>query len=122
MGWWLQAWRRYAVFSGRAQRKEYWYFLLFTVLANVGCFFLDNYFGTRQPSARFGLIGGTFALAALLPTLAVSARRLHDTGKSGWYLLLGLIPALGAIVLLVMMAQPTVSGSNPFGPDPRDPT
>ncbi len=120
MGWWLQGWRKYAVFGGRAQRKEYWYFLLFTVLANVGCLILDRYFGTRHPSARVGLIGGIFALAALIPTLAVSVRRLHDTGKSGWYLLLGLIPLLGAIVLLVFMAQPTVAGSNAYGPDPRE--
>lgn len=120
MYWWLKCWRKYAVFSGRAERKEYWYFLLFTVLANVTCLFLDNYLGTRHPTARVGLIGGMFALAALLPTLAVSARRLHDTGKSGWYLLLGLVPLLGAIVLLIFMAQPTMIGENIYGPDPRE--
>ena len=119
MNWWLKGWQKYAVFGGRSRRKEYWYFLLFTVLANIACMFLDTYFQTRHPTARFGLIGGLFSLAALTPTLAVSTRRLHDSGRSGWYLLLGLIPVVGAIVLLVFMAQPTVPGSNAYGPDPH---
>lgn len=120
MYWWLKCWSKYAVFRGRAQRQEYWYFVLFTVFANFACLFLDNYLGTRHPTARVGLIGGIFAFAALLPTLAVSARRLHDTGKSGWYLLLGLVPLIGAIVLLIFMVQPTMIGENVYGPDPRE--
>ncbi len=118
MTWWIQCWRKYAVFQGRAPRREYWWYVLFTVLAQLVCAMLDTYLGTRHPTARFGLVGAIYALLALLPTVAVTVRRLHDTGRSAWYLLIGLIPLLGAVVLLVFMAQRSESGTNAYGEQP----
>jgi uncharacterized membrane protein YhaH (DUF805 family) len=118
MTWWIQCWRKYAVFQGRAPRREYWSYVLVTVLAQIACAFLDAYLGTRHPTARFGLVGGIYALIALLPTLAVTIRRLHDTGRSAWYLLIVLIPLLGAVVLLVLLAQRSESGTNSYGVQP----
>ncbi len=104
---------KYATFSGRAQRSEYWYFFLFMVLANIVASVLD--------SVIFGDIPVLYliaTLALLVPSIAAGVRRLHDTDKSGWWLLLGLIPFVGAIVLIVFFCQRGTVGPNQFGPDP----
>ncbi len=119
MGWWLKAWRNYAVFGGRARRKEYWYFLLFNAIALSLCTALDFGLGTDNPSGRAGLIAGVFSLASLVPAIAVGVRRMHDTNRSGWYLLLGLIPVLGAIALIIMMLQDSYPSTNSYGPNPK---
>jgi uncharacterized membrane protein YhaH (DUF805 family) len=104
---------KYATFSGRAQRSEYWYFFLFLVIANIVASVLD--------SVIFGDIPVLYliaTLALLVPSIAAGVRRLHDTDKSGWWLLLGLIPFVGAIVLIVLLCQRGTVGTNQFGPDP----
>jgi uncharacterized membrane protein YhaH (DUF805 family) len=104
---------KYAAFSGRAQRSEYWYFFLFMVVVNVVASVLD--------SAIFGDIPVLYLIATLaiiVPSIAVGVRRLHDTDRSGWWLLLGFIPVVGAIVLIVFFCQPGTVGPNQFGPDP----
>jgi uncharacterized membrane protein YhaH (DUF805 family) len=104
---------KYATFSGRAQRSEYWYFFLFMVVVNVVASVLD--------SAIFGDIPVLYLIATLaiiVPSIAVGVRRLHDTDRSGWWLLLGFIPVVGAIVLIVFFCQPGTVGLNQFGPDP----
>ncbi|MBC6436559.1 MAG: DUF805 domain-containing protein [Rhodobacteraceae bacterium] len=112
--------RKYATFQGRARRAEYWWFQLFLVLACFAVGFLDGLlFGV--PTEGVGVLVSLFLLATFLPTLAVAVRRLHDTDRSGWWLLLGLIPLIGQILLIIWYATKGTRGKNRFGPDPLDP-
>ena len=111
--------RKYVDFSGRARRSEYWFFFLFTVLAGIVGGILDGIFRLRGgPYGSTGPIQGLIQLALLLPSLAVGARRLHDTGRSGWWLLIGLIPVVGWIILLVFFVQESQQ-DNQYGPNPK---
>ena len=105
---------KYATFTGRARRSEYWWFALFQALVNIVAY------GIEQQTAG-GLVGNLVELALVLPALAVAARRLHDIGKSGWWLLIGLIPVLGWIMLLIWACTRGTLGPNRFGPDPLGP-
>lgn len=107
---------KYADFSGRARRSEYWWFFLFNVLVSIVASIIDAILGTR--SGNFGVIEGIASLALLLPGLAVGARRLHDTTKSGWWLLIGLIPCVGLIVLIIFFVQDS-HPDNKYGPSPK---
>jgi uncharacterized membrane protein YhaH (DUF805 family) len=118
MNWYLEVLKKYAVFSGRARRKEYWMFVLFNFLVTLLLFWLDGGLGTRG-AAGYGLLSGLYSLAVLLPGLGVSVRRLHDTGRSGWWLLVGLIPILGVLILLFFMVQDSEPGENQFGANPK---
>lgn len=104
---------KYVTFEGRARRSEYWWWVLFLVIVYAVTVALDAALG----SAAFTAVA---ALALFLPTLAVGARRLHDVGMSGWWLLLDLVP-FGALVLLVFALQDSRPGTNRFGPSPKDP-
>lgn len=119
MNWFLSALKKYAVFSGRAQRAEYWYFILFYILIFIGLSFIDGMTGSFSAEASMGLFGGLYSLALLIPSLAVGVRRLHDTGRTGWWLLIGLIPLIGAIVLLVFFVQDSAPGENAYGANPK---
>jgi uncharacterized membrane protein YhaH (DUF805 family) len=111
--------RKYVDFTGRARRSEYWFFFLFTVLAGIVGGILDGIFRLRGgPYGSTGPIQGLIQLALLLPSLAVGARRLHDTGRSGWWLLIGLIPIVGWIILLVFFVQDSQQ-DNQYGPNPK---
>lgn len=103
---------QYATFSGRARRSEYWFFSLFSFIVLAVAYAIDGAIGLS------GLLYLVAALALVLPGLAVGARRLHDTNRSGWWLLLGLIP-FGGIVLIVFCVQDTQAGSNQYGPSPK---
>ncbi len=98
---------KYATFEGRARRAEYWWFVLFSFIIAVVLNLINP-----------GLLGGIWSLATLLPSLAVGARRLHDTDRSGWWLLIGFIPVIGLIVLIVFFASRGQTGANRFGADP----
>ncbi len=111
--------RKYAVFSGRARRSEYWYFVLFNVLISMVLSFVDLTIGTATSTGSIGLLGGLYSLAVFIPSLAVAVRRLHDTGKSGWWVLFGLIPVLGWIVLIIFMFIDSQPGDNQYGPNPK---
>jgi uncharacterized membrane protein YhaH (DUF805 family) len=110
--WYLQALRKYADFSGRAQRAEYWIPVLINVIAAFALLFLDRAIGAKN------ILYGLFLLAWICPGIALGVRRLHDIGRSGWWMLINLIP-VGAIVLLVFLALEGEAGANQFGPDPR---
>ncbi len=122
MDWFVAALKKYAVFAGRAQRAEYWYFMLFYMLVALILGFLDGIAGTTvgQGNEAMGLLSLLFVLAMLLPSLAVSARRLHDTGRSAWWMLIGFVPLVGVLVLLVLAALDGEPGTNRFGPNPKE--
>lgn len=108
--------RNYATFGGRAARSEYWWFMLFS-------FIVSAILGVIEGPRMGGMHGGgtlqaVWSLAVLIPSLAVGARRLHDTDRSGWWLLLCLIPVVGLIVLIWWFATPGTRGENRFGADP----
>ncbi|WP_321296358.1 DUF805 domain-containing protein [Marinifilum fragile] len=109
MNWYLKVLQQYAIFSGRAGRKEFWMFVLFNLVISIAASVIDSVMGT------WGIIGGIYVLLVLIPALAVSARRLHDIGKSGWMLLVGFIPIIGAIWLIVLWASEGQPGSNQYG-------
>jgi len=106
---------KYATFSGRARRSEYWFWVLAQIIASGIASALDR--ATGQ-TAQVGIISTILSLALLLPSLAVGARRLHDTSRSAWWLLIGLIPVVGAIVLIVFFATDS-HGDNAYGPSPK---
>lgn len=119
MNWYLEVFKKYAVFGGRARRKEYWYFTLFNFLAFFILTFIDGVIGSFNSEVGIGLLGGIYSLAILIPALAVSVRRLHDTDRSGWWLLIELIPVIGAIVLFIFMVQDSQESENQYGPNPK---
>ncbi|MFZ2171181.1 MAG: DUF805 domain-containing protein [Methylococcaceae bacterium] len=119
MNWYLEVLKKYAVFDGRARRKEYWYFTLFNFLAFFIVTFIDSAIGSFNYEVGIGLFGGIYSLAVLIPAIAVSVRRLHDTNRSGWWLLIELIPVIGAIVLLIFLVQDSQQGDNQYGPNPK---
>lgn len=106
---------KYATFSGRARRSEYWWFVLFTVIVGTVARLIDTMFGYRYSGPVSIILG----LALLLPGLAVAVRRLHDIGRSGWWILLGLIPLVGTIILIVWYVQDGSPGDNAYGSSPK---
>lgn len=116
MNWYLEVLRKYVVFDGRAHRTEFWMFTLVSVIISIVLALIDVAIGTYN--AGGGVLQGIYGLAVLLPSLAVGARRLHDIGRSGWWLLLGLIPLVGIIILIVWWAQESDAGANEYGPNP----
>lgn len=116
MDWYLGVLKKYMVFEGRARRKEYWMFVLFHVLILMGLGLVDRMLSGEDG----GFLTGLYALAVLLPSLGVSVRRLHDTDRSGWWLLISFVPVVGFLVLLFFTLQAGTPGANRFGPDPLD--
>ena len=119
MSWFVEALKKYAVFSGRSRRKEYWYFVSFVVFTSIVLSIIDSLFGTYHRESGAGLLSTMFSLAVLIPSIAVSVRRLHDIDRTGWWVLISLVPLVGWIVLLVFHVQDGTPGPNRFGPDPK---
>jgi len=122
MNWYLAVLKNYADFSGRARRKEYWMFVLFNIIFLIVAMILDNVLGTAIEGVGYGLFYILYSLAVLIPGLAVLVRRLHDVGKSGWMILIALIPIIGAIWLLVLMVIDSNPDENEYGPNPKEVT
>ena len=101
---------KYVDFKGRARRSEYWYFGLFSMLAGLVAGLAD------LALFKYGIVEPLLSLALILPSLAVTVRRLHDTDRSGWWMLIAFIPLIGIIVLLVWMCTAGQNASNRFGP------
>ncbi|MEV6414281.1 DUF805 domain-containing protein [Kribbella sp. NPDC051718] len=120
MQWYTDVIKKYAEFSGRARRKEYWMFVLFNAIIGIVLSIIDLVIGTKfGPNDSVGVLSGLYSLAVLVPGLAVSWRRLHDTGRSGWWYLINLVPCVGWIVFLVFAIQEGNAGDNAYGPDPK---
>jgi len=122
MNWYLEVLQKYAVFSGRARRKEYWFFFLFNTLICIGFVVVELVAGiaSKMLSVGVSLLSLLYALAVLIPGLAVFFRRLHDTGRSAWWILLSFIPLIGQIILIVFLASDSNPGPNRFGPNPKE--
>ena len=114
IGWYLKVLKQYADFSGRSRRKEYWIFTLFNIIFVILASFIDGVLGLGMP-----LFYVVYTLAMLVPGLAVGVRRLHDVGKSGWMILIALIPLIGGIWLLVLMVTDSQAGANKWGENPK---
>jgi uncharacterized membrane protein YhaH (DUF805 family) len=126
---------KYASFTGRARRSEYWWFVLFYVIVGIILSVVDNAIGwvtnfgsqaaeasasvTPFLSGNVGALSTIWALAVLLPSIAVTVRRLHDTDRSGWWWWIQLVPCIGFIVILVFMILDSTPGDNRFGPNPK---
>lgn len=119
MEWYLKVLKNYAGFSGRARRKEYWYFVLFNLIISVVLGIVDGVTGSVNAETGMGLLGSIYTLAVLIPAIAVSVRRLHDTGRTGWWLLISLVPLVGFIVLIVFLVQDSTPGENEYGANPK---
>lgn len=119
MNWYLMALKNYGNFDGRSIRSEYWYFILFNILISFILLSLDALFGTFTNSGA-GLLSTIYLLAVLIPGFAVGVRRLHDTNKSGWWILINIIPLIGPIVFLFFMIQDSVPFTNEYGTNPKD--
>ena len=118
MNHFIDAYKNYATFSGRANRPQYWYFVLFYIIVSFLLALIDLFLGTAGEIADTGFFGGLFALASFVPTIAIAARRLHDTGRSGWWQLIILIPIIGFIVLVFFLASKGNEGENKYGIKP----
>lgn len=110
---------KYARFTGRARRREYWYFILFFAIGMFVLGLLDGLFGLADEEMEFGPLAVLGFVIAFIPSLAVQVRRLHDTNRSGWWILLNLIPLLGPLVLLVFMVLDSQPGENRYGANPK---
>jgi len=120
MKWFLEVLtKKYATFEGRARRKEYWYFILFYCIAIFVLVVADVIAGTFSEEAEIGLFSGIFVLATVVPMIAATVRRLHDTDRSGWWVLISFIPLIGSLVLLVFAVLDSQPGANRFGPNPK---
>ncbi|MDX6292950.1 MAG: hypothetical protein QOH50_2025 [Kribbellaceae bacterium] len=117
MQWYTDVLKKYVEFSGRARRQEFWMFVLISVPIWLVLLIIDNLIGTG--SRNGGLLSGLYSLAVLLPGLGLVWRRLHDTNRSGWWILIGLIPLVGTIILIVFYATDGDAGDNKYGPDPK---
>lgn len=118
MKWFLETMKKAFNFSDRSRRKEYWMFMLIATLIMFVLTFVDIFAGL-EIAEDVGILSTLFSLILIIPSLAVTFRRLHDTGKSGWWILISLIPFIGWIVLLIFTVQDSESGVNRFGSNPK---
>lgn len=111
----------YVTFSGRAQRSEHWWFVLFVALTSVAAMILDNLLGLTWDTVGDGPIQTLAGLALLLPGISVAVRRVHDLDRTGWWVCIFLIPIIGVIIFLFFACRRGTDGANRFGPDPLRP-
>jgi uncharacterized membrane protein YhaH (DUF805 family) len=114
IGYWIEAFRKFATFSGRARRAEYWSFTLMNIIIAIVLFAL----GGLGDSSMGTILYGCYTLATIIPGIAVAVRRLHDSGRSGWYFLLAIIPIINLLLLYYMLVD-SQPGSNEYGPNPK---
>ncbi|EAQ31744.1 MULTISPECIES: DUF805 domain-containing protein [Idiomarina] len=115
-GCYTYALKNYAKFTGRARRREYWMFILFNFVIGFFLGIIDGLLGTYNAEAQVGLLGALYGLFVLIPSIALGVRRLHDIGRTGWWLLISFIPFIGAIVLLVFFVLDSREEGSKYGP------
>jgi uncharacterized membrane protein YhaH (DUF805 family) len=122
MAWYLLAWQRATDFSGRSRRKEYWYFHLFNAIVMIFLGLFAAAFSDQGKPAMipFGLMF-TYAFVVFVPSIAVTIRRLHDIGKSGWWYCIAFVPFIGGLILLVLTLLDSEPDRNEYGPNPKVP-
>lgn len=122
MDYFLLALRKYATFKGRTRRNEYWIFVAFNILFGLIALLVDNVFEISFKDVDFGYgpIYLAYNVAMVIPSVSIAVRRLHDVGKSGWFLLIALIPVIGYIWLLVLFVSDSQPGTNKYGINPKD--
>jgi len=120
MNWYLEALKKYAVIDGRARRKEYWFFVLFYIIIVFVLGFIDSMTGIFSNQYGVGLLSGIFGLAMIIPSITVAVRRLHDTDRTGWWILIAFIPLIGGIWLLILFVLDSTPGDNKYGPNPQE--
>jgi len=113
MYWYIECFRKYADFSGRARRTEYWMFILFSVIVT---FVIELVYGL---TGMGGLLYSVYFLVSLIPSFSVIIRRLHDTGRSGWWWLIGFVPVIGMIAMLLFFVLDSEPGTNQYGENPK---
>jgi len=119
MNWWLTAMKKYVDFNGRARRTEYWMFQLFNIIFMIVAIILDSMIGSANEDSGYQLFYLLFNLAIILPSWAILVRRLHDIGKSGWWVFIALIPLLGGVWLFFMTVTDSQPGDNEYGANPK---
>ncbi|QJQ33412.1 DUF805 domain-containing protein [Sphingomonas lacunae] len=120
MEWMLAAWKKYADFSGRARRMEYWMFVVGIVVAAIVLSIIESILGlSGMVGGAYGPLTSLLLLACIVPGIAVQVRRFHDQDKSGWFVLLGFIPIVGGLIVLIFMFLEGTKGPNQYGPDPK---
>ncbi|MCV3263932.1 DUF805 domain-containing protein [Vibrio harveyi] len=118
--WYYRVILNYSNFSGRARRQEYvWYFTLVNVLVNLVMGIIDRVIGSVMQMDNFGFFGVIYALFIMIPSIAVTVRRLHDSGRTGWWALIAFVPIIGVLVLLYFLIQDSEEGSNQYGANPK---
>jgi len=121
MRYYLNALSDYANFNGRASRSEYWFFALYNTIFSFFALRLDKLFDINfDDEIGYGPLTAIYTIAMIIPSLAISVRRLHDVGKSGWMCFIALIPLIGAIWLLVLMLTDSNPGENEYGANPKE--
>ena len=118
MEWYIKVLKQFSDFETRARRKEYWMFTLFSVIISSILTLIDNNLGSAVNTGT-GLLSGIYSLIILVPTLAVGVRRLHDVGKTGWMLLVALIPLIGFICILILFCKDSHLEENKWGANPK---
>lgn len=123
MKWYIKVLKQYADFSGRARRKEYWMFFLINFLISFAIGFVSGFIAGINPESTMAsatiILPLAYSLAVFIPSIAVGVRRLHDTNRSGWWLLISLVPIIGFIVLIVFFVQDSQLGANQYGENPK---
>jgi uncharacterized membrane protein YhaH (DUF805 family) len=128
MKWFIKGLKNYFVFKGRARRKEFWMWILFSMIFSYAIMLIDYllgtnmyfYVGPENKEISFGIIGLVYNMLILIPNISIGVRRLHDINKSGWTLLMCLIPFAGIVIMIVFFCKPGISGSNKYGSDPKE--
>jgi len=119
MYWFIKVMKQAFDFSSRARRTEYWVFILFTFIISFVLAITEAFFGL-EVTEDIGPLTGIFYLIILLPSISLTVRRLHDIGRSGWWILIGLIPVIGNITLFVFSLLDSQQGTNNYGPNPKN--
>ena len=114
MNYYFEVLKKYAVFKGRARRSEFWYYTLFYIIVSIILSIISSMMGDKK-----GIIGIVYSLGLFIPGLAVGVRRLHDIGKSGWMILINLIPLIGFIWFIVLATKDSDPLENKYGPNPK---